>query len=552
MIIPDILAYKSATAPEGPFYVFAQPEPATELVTITYLEFARATHRVARALRPNPESDSSADLNRVVAIVALADTLLFHALVVGLITANLIPFSISPSLSPTAIVHLLHKSACHRLITTRHTLEPLMLGIEEELRLNDPEYRLSIEAIPSLLDVYPQLGGETAANSFEPYPAAAENPDLDDICMYLHSSGTTTGIPKPIGHTHRTIIQFAQFALVTDIRKYVSPPYCAGAMGQPPYAFSGMACQLLGPLYGGVPVTLYPPTVTSPELLPISPTPDNMIDCARKTNCKAILTLPVALVAWFKSPETLEFLRSLNLVLFGGGSLPSPVGNALVKAGVNIRPIYAGTEFGGVSAIVPLKGDEGDWEWMRFTDGVTPRWIPQGDGVFECQLLTSETHQLSVENVADAKGYATSDLWVNYPEKKHLWKLIGRLDDVIVHSSGKKTMPTPIEEFVLSSPFVVASLVFGTDHEVPGILIQCIPALQVNLTDDAVMDKIWPIVAAANANSPGWSQIPKNKVIFTSADKPLPRAVVKPWMVARKAAGQLYATEIAGLNISTS
>jgi hypothetical protein len=86
-------------------------------------------------------------------------------------------------------------------------------------------------------------------------------------------------------------------------------------MGQPSYAFSGISCQLLGPLYGGVPVVVYTPTVTSPELLPISPTPDNMIDCARKTNCKVILTLPAVLVAWFKSPDTMEFLKSLNLIV---------------------------------------------------------------------------------------------------------------------------------------------------------------------------------------------------------------------------------------------
>lgn len=73
---------------EAPFYVFTRPDPATELVTITHLEFARATHRVARALRPNPESPCSD--GKVVAIIVLADTVLFHALVTGLITANLI------------------------------------------------------------------------------------------------------------------------------------------------------------------------------------------------------------------------------------------------------------------------------------------------------------------------------------------------------------------------------------------------------------------------------------------------------------------------------
>ncbi|KAJ7629663.1 hypothetical protein DFH06DRAFT_1225067 [Mycena polygramma] len=550
MMIPDIVARNYATTPEAPFYVFARDSPTTEIVTITNFEFGRATHRVARALRPNPASPSSD--GKVVAIIAFVDTVLYHAVVAGLITANLIPSSICPVLTPTAIVDLLRKSACHRMVTTRRTLGPLILAIEEELRLTDPVFQLSIEEIPSLLEIYPNLGSETATHPFQPYNSGGEKPSLDDICMYQHSSGTT-GLPKCIPHTHRSIMHFAQFDLVTDLRRYVGPPHASGAMGQPPFAFSGMSCQLLGPLYGGVPVAVYPPTVISPELLPISPTPDNMIACARNTNCKAILTLPGALMAWFKSPETMEFLKSLNIVLYGGGSLAQPAGDALSKAGVNIRPIYAGTEFGGISAITPLNGDESDWNWMRFTDGVTPRWIPQGEGVFECQLLTSDTYQPSVENLNDVKGYATSDLWVNHPEKTHLWKLIGRINDVIVHSSGKKTIPTPIEEVVVSSPDVVHAFVFGSGLEAPGILIQCIPTLQIDVTDKsqvaALRDKIWPVVEAANAISPEYSRISKQMILFTPADKPLPRSVVKPYMIARATASQLYSREIAELYI---
>jgi long-subunit acyl-CoA synthetase (AMP-forming) len=96
---------------------------------------------------------------------------------------------------------------------TRRTLEPLILGIEEEVRLTDPEFRLSIEEIPPLLEIYPNLGVETTSSLFQPYAAGAEKPSLDDICMYMHSSGTTTGVPKPIAHTHRTIIQFARFGV---------------------------------------------------------------------------------------------------------------------------------------------------------------------------------------------------------------------------------------------------------------------------------------------------------------------------------------------------
>jgi hypothetical protein len=112
---------------------------------------------------------------------------------------------------------------------------------------------------------------------------------------------------------------------------------------------------------------------------------------------------------------------------------------------------------------------------------------------------------------------------------------------------------------------------FGAGCEVPGILIQCIPALQVNVTDKlqvgALRDRIWcvqfvggyagadkdivrPVVESANATSPEFSWISKQMIIFTSADKPLPRSVIKSWMVARNAANQLYTREIADLYMS--
>jgi hypothetical protein len=37
-----------------------------------------------------------------------------------------------------------------------------------------------------------------------------------------------------------------------------------------------------------------------------------------------------------------------------------------------------------------------------------------------------EHHTAVVDNLDDVKGYATSDLCVNHPTKKHLWKLCVR------------------------------------------------------------------------------------------------------------------------------
>jgi hypothetical protein len=33
--------------------------------------------------------------------------------------------------------------------------------------------------------------------------------------------------------------------------------------------------------------------------------------------------------------------------------------------------------------------DAGEWAWFRFSSRVNVRWVPQGDGIFECQFLVS-------------------------------------------------------------------------------------------------------------------------------------------------------------------
>jgi len=63
---------------------------------------------------------------------------------------------------------------------------------------------------------------------------------------------------------------------------------------------------------------------------------------------------------------------------FSGGPLSVKVGDALVHAGVNIRPVYGGTEFGPTTPLIGQKeGNAEDWSWMQFSDRVKVRWVPQ-------------------------------------------------------------------------------------------------------------------------------------------------------------------------------
>ncbi|KAL1658229.1 male sterility protein-domain-containing protein [Schizophyllum commune] len=143
-------------------------------------------------------------------------------------------------------------------------------------------------------------------------------------------------------------------------------------------------------------------------------------------------------------------------------------------------------------------------------------------------------------------GYATNDLFVAHPTKPHLRRVVGRRDDVIVHSTGEKTVPAPIEGVVLTSPLVAAAVMFGRGRDEAGILIELAPAHQVDVDDDtavaAYRNAVWPVIEEANRVAPAYSRIFKELILTTRMGKPLPRTEKNT--VMRKLALEVYNTDI--------
>ena len=101
------------------------------------------------------------------------------------------------------------KTSSHRLIATRETLSDLMKGVKAEIFAKDPTYELSIEELPALDTIFPRLGHEVEGDSFIPYPAIPIRADPSEVCLYLHSSGST-GLPKVIPQSHKVQINWGQ------------------------------------------------------------------------------------------------------------------------------------------------------------------------------------------------------------------------------------------------------------------------------------------------------------------------------------------------------
>ncbi|KZP33066.1 putative nonribosomal peptide synthetase [Athelia psychrophila] len=443
----------------------------------------------------------------------------------------------SPRNSPEALVAMLEKSSCHRVIITHASLGPLLSDVRSLL---PADFALAVEEVPTLAQCYPNLGHEPANSAIE-YPASSESHTLDDLAFYLHSSGST-GFPKPVPHTTRTALGWVRMEIVSDFRGIR-----IAAMMLPPFHTMGVLVHFLTNMASVCSAALYPPVSFEDHTKPLMiPTSDNLIEHAKRTQSTAVIVVPSFLEAWVSQPDIVEWLKTMRVVGSGGGPLGLTVGDALAKAGVQIRSMYGGTEIG---VPVCLFGDAEerkiraleDWNYTCFSKLVNVRWAPQTDNTFECQILDTDFFKVAIENLPDVKGYATSDLWTPHPTKPGFWRIVGRLDDVIILASGENMVPGPLESIIVSSPLIGGAVIFGRGRSQVGVLLE--PFQGVVVGDLAEFrNRIWPVIEEANKTAPAFSRIYKEMILVTSEDKPMPR--VAKGTVSKKPTLTLYQTEI--------
>ncbi|KAJ7731262.1 acetyl-CoA synthetase-like protein [Mycena metata] len=520
-------------------YVFANED--REITEITHLEFARAANRVAHILRPQRRGPE----REVLAIIALTDVLIYQTIVAGCFIAGIVPFIISHRNSTAAIFQLLNNTSSHRLLTTKGSLAKTMDALSADVVQKNPPYPLSMEEIPLLGQIYPYLGHETTEDPFVPYPGPKSRTAVDEVAMYVHSSGST-GFPKSIPATHRTAIQYAAMEVCAQTVQ-LSPRQAVGAL--PAFHGYGMMVQLCNPILAGGTACIYPPASTATEyVVPVTPTPQNAIKNAKRTKATGISVVPAFLVEW-QSPEDVAYLKTLNLVMYGGGPLPPCVGDHLFSQGVNVVPVYAGSEFGGPTIIKRGEAEvaAGEWAWLRFSNRSKIRWMPQADGTFECQVLSvPETYQVAVENLADVKGYATKDLFERHPTKPDLYRIVGRLDDVLIMANGEKTVPGPMEDIMMASPLIKGAVMFGRERNQVGVLIEPNAQYTLDPADGQQLadfrNAIWPAIEEANETAPAFARIYKEMILVTDTERPMVRTPKQT--VIKKATVALYQKDI--------
>ena len=87
-------------------------------------------------------------------------------------------------------------------------------------------------------------------------------------------------------------------------------------MALPPFHSFGIVTELYTPIACLVSTVVYPPrTQNNPLAIPVIPTSDNMIECLKKVECNALMTVPIFLEQMATSEEAIEVLKKLELVV---------------------------------------------------------------------------------------------------------------------------------------------------------------------------------------------------------------------------------------------
>jgi hypothetical protein len=86
-------------------------------------------------------------------------------------------------------------------------------------------------------------------------------------------------------------------------------------MALPAFHTLGFFIQVLYPLYSMISIGLYPPTVLSKELLPVMPTPSNILDHVVRTKSRGMIAIPAMLQVWATSKESVDLLKTLAFLV---------------------------------------------------------------------------------------------------------------------------------------------------------------------------------------------------------------------------------------------
>jgi acyl-CoA synthetase (AMP-forming)/AMP-acid ligase II len=254
---------------------------------------------------------------------------------------------IAPQCQPAAILHL-YKSCQVSL---------LLHDISHSARAEETSALIKGEDIDLTVGLIPSQEVEDILQPIDAVLPPLQGQDID-VAYLHHTSGTSSGLPKPIPQSHRAAIGVLPH-LPTDPPKatFTTTPLYHGGIAD---AFRAWTSDAMIWLFPGKDVP-----ITARNICKCLDIAEKLAANGSCPEVKYFSSVPYVLQMMEADKQGLRALQSMEIVGVGGAALPAEVGDRLVKENVNLISRFGSAECGFLLSSYRDFSSDGEWQYLR-------------------------------------------------------------------------------------------------------------------------------------------------------------------------------------------
>jgi fatty-acyl-CoA synthase len=317
------------------------------------------------------------------------------------------------------------------------------------------------------------LWNEVLAADLQPGPLTC---GPDDLAVMPYTSGTT-GLPKGVMHSHRTVMHTAVasmcwFSMEAEMRLMAVAPM---------FHVTGMQGALNGPLYIGCTMVLLPRWDR-----------DTAARCVERYKINGWTAVPTMIQDFYLNPNLHQYdVSSIRRLSGGGAAMPAAVARRLEQSGITYIEGYGLTETIAATHINPPEHPKLQCLGIPIY-GVDSRVI---DPVTLQELAPGESGEIIMHGPQVMLGYwnkpeDTANVFIELDGKRFFRSGdLGKMDEDgyffivdrlkrMINASGFKVWPTEVENLMYQHPAVQEACIIGTKDAHRGETVKAVIVLK--------------------------------------------------------------------------
>ncbi|KAH9825397.1 Acetyl CoA synthetase-like protein [Teratosphaeria destructans] len=327
------------------------------------------------------------------------------------------------------------------------------------------------------------------------------------VAYLHHTSGTSSGMPKPIPQSHRAGVGvLPSFKQGHKVATFTTTPLYHGGIADLFRAWTSNAMIYLFP-GKAVPIT----ALNIVRCLDVASAETRLRDAPP---VKYFSSVPYVLQMMEADLKGLRYLQTMDIVGVGGAALPTEVGDKLVNSNVNLISRFGSAECGFLLSSHRDYRMDKEWQYLRAASGAEDyiRFEAQADDGSLSELVVQPGWPHMAKCNRGDGSYATSDLFAKHENLSNAWRYHSRADSHLTLITGKKFDPAPLEASIATSSLLSDVLIFGTGRPYPGALMFRSPEAK-RMSDEELLEQAWPIVEKLNAGSQDHARIARSMLV---------------------------------------